>query len=81
MNELEMFGTEDAPLNDYATNYNTNEQAKPGPSTGMPRSTFQDKKTAVDDDDDLLPPPNIIKAGQRNTQYEGGRRDTRGASH
>jgi len=71
-------------LGDYATKYNTNEKAKPGPASGLPGATEGQTQQAADDDD-LLPPPNILRPGgnytKQNLQYEGGRRDERRPDH
>ena len=67
--------TEEVALGDYATKYNTNEKAKPGPASGQPGAAEGQTQQAADDDD-LLPPPNVLRPGaKQNLQYEGGRRD------
>ena len=86
MDEVEMLDvanprTEEVALGDYATKYNTNEKAKPGPASGLPGAAEGQTQQAADDDD-LLPPPNILRPGaKQNLQYEGGRRDGRGPAY
>ena len=80
MDEVEMLDvanprTEEVALGDYATKYNTNEKAKPGPASGLPGAAEGQTQQAADDED-LLPPPNILRPGaKQNLQFEGGRRD------
>jgi hypothetical protein len=69
MDEVEMLDvadprTEDVALGDYATKYNTNEKAKPGPASGLPGAAEGQTQQAADDED-LLPPPNILRPGAK----------------